>query len=187
TVAWHLREGTRKKWMLAPFLKPYCGLSPPAVLIYVLDYFKLTAKPLSVIATIFNPAMSERIEKEGMPTLEQAVADWFPRGCYSLAVGLGEEEPGKWPGHLVATLGGKVLIDLTLDQADRPKHGIELPMPIVAPFPAEFLSDEGEICGLVNGCRVVYRARPEDRSFERSRDWTMKRRRDAMVGAAIRR
>ena len=126
--------------------------------------------------------LSERIEREGMPTLEEAERDWFPHGCYSIAVGVGDREPGKWPGHLVANLADKVLIDLTLDQADRPQHDIVLPMPIIAPFPPEFLTEDGQMAGMVNGCRVVYEARPADRSFERSNDWRSRKRRDAVVG-----
>jgi hypothetical protein len=182
-----LCEVVREELKIGTVFRPDCCIAATAILIDVLDYFHLTARPLSVIATVFNPAMSERIEREGMPTLEQAEADWFPKGCYSLAVGLGENEPGKWPGHLVAALADRVLMDLTLDQADRPHQGIVLPVPVVAPFPAEFLTGEGEISGLVGNCRVVYQARPEDRSFQRSRDWTVKKRRNHIVGAAIRR
>jgi hypothetical protein len=40
---------------------------------------------------------------------------------------------------------------------------------------------------MVNGCRVVYEARPADRPFERSNDWKSRKRRDAIVGTAIRR
>ncbi len=102
-------------------------------------------------------------------------------------MGIGDPQPGKWPGHLVATLGGKVLINLTLDQADRPEHGIVLPVPIVAPLSPEFLTHEGQMVGMVNGCRVVYEARPDDCSFERSNDWKSRKRHAAVVGAAIRR
>jgi hypothetical protein len=48
-------------------------------------------------------------------------------------VGVGNPQPGKWTEHLVVNLADQVLIDLTLDQADRPQHGIVLPMPVVAP------------------------------------------------------
>lgn len=183
----HLCEVVRDEMRIGTLYRPDCCIAATAILIDVLDYFRLTARPLSVIATVFNPAMSGRIEREGMPTLEEAERDWFPNGCYSLAVGIGDPEPGKWPGHLVANLADKVLIDLTLDQADRPQHGIVLPMPVVAPFPPELLTEDGQMAGMVNGCRVVYEARPADRSFERSNDWRSRKRHDAVVGAAIRR
>jgi hypothetical protein len=158
-------------------VRPDCCILATAALIDVFDYFKLTAKPLSVISTVFNPRMADRIALEGMPTPEEAERSWFPPHdtCRSLAVGAGDPEPGKWPGHLVCVLDGKVLIDLTLDQADRPHRGIELPVPVIAPVNEEFLAGQGELVGMVNGCRVVYLARPEDRTFERSRDQSVPR------------
>jgi hypothetical protein len=182
-----LAEVTREELQVGTRYRPDCCIAATRALIDVLDYFRLTARPLSVIATVFNPVMCERIERDAMPTLEEAERDWFPHGCYSLAVGLGDPEPGKWPGHLVLNLEDRVLIDLTLDQANRPQHGILLPMPILAPLSPGFLTEEGQMVGLVNGCRVVYEARPFDRSFERSKDWTHRKRLDAVVGAAIRR
>jgi hypothetical protein len=183
----HVCAVVREALHIGTLYRPDCCIAAAAILIDVLDYFRLTAKPLSVIATVFNPQMTERIEREGVPTREEAERDWFPRGCWALAVGTGDPEPGKWPGHLVATLGERVLLDLTLDQADRPRRGIALPMPLVVPFPAAFLAGDGEISGIVNGCRVVYQARPDDRTFENSRDWVVKKRRSTVVGAAIRR
>jgi hypothetical protein len=182
-----LCEVVREELRIGTLYRPDCCIAATAILIDVLDYYRLTARPLSVIATVFNPAMSGRIEHKGMPTLEEAERDWFPHGCYSLAVGVGDPEPGKWPGHLVANLADRLLIDLTLDQADRPRHDIVLPVPILAPFPPKFLTEDGQMAGMVNGCRVVYEARPSDHSFERSNDWRSRKRRDAVVGAAIRR
>jgi len=160
-------EVVRHELRIGTLYRPDCCIAATAILIDVLDYFRMTARPLSVLATVFNPAMSRRIEREGMPTLEEAEGDWFLKGCHSLAVGLGDPEPGKWPGHLVANLADKLLIDLTLDQADRPQHGIVLPMPIIAPFPREFLTENGHMAGMVNGCRVRGEAcRPLLRAFK---------------------
>jgi hypothetical protein len=159
-----LCDVVRAELHIGTLYRPDCCIAATAILNEVLDYFKLTARPLSAIATVFNPVMSERIAQEGMPTLEEAGRNWFPKGCYSLAVGAGDPDPGKWPGHLVAVLGGRVLIDLTLDQANRPQHGIVLPVPIIAPCDAEFLAGQAVVAGIVGGCRVVYEARPGDRS-----------------------
>jgi hypothetical protein len=182
-----LCEVVREELHIGTLYRPDCCIAATAILNEVLDYFQLTATPLSVIATVFNPVMSERIAQEGMPSLEEAERDWLPRGCYSLAVGVGDPEPGKWPGHLVTVLGGQVLIDLTLDQANRPQHGIVLPMPILAPCDPEFLAGEAQVAGIVGGCRVIYEARPDDRSFERSNDWRSRKRRTDVVGRAVRR
>jgi hypothetical protein len=182
-----LCEVVREELHIGTHYRPDCCIAATAILNEVLDYFRLTARPLSVIATVFNPVMSERIAQEGMPTLEEAERDWFPKGCYSLAVGAGDRQPGKWPGHLVTVLGGQALIDMTLDQANRPQHGIVLPAPIIAPLTPDFLTKEAGVAGMVNRCRVVYQARPDDRSFERSNDWKSRKRRAGVVGSAIRR
>jgi hypothetical protein len=119
-----LCEVVREELRIGTLYRPDCRIAATAVLLDVLDYFRFTARPLSVIATVYNPAMSERILREGMPTLEEAERDWFPKGCYSLAVGVGDPEPGKWAGHLVANFADQLLLDLTLDQASRPQHQI---------------------------------------------------------------
>jgi hypothetical protein len=177
----------REELHIGTLLRPDCCILATATLLDVLDYFKLPARPLTVEAWVCNPPMHERIIREGMPTPEEAEASWFPEGCYSLCVGTGEKEKGKWAGHLVAVLADRVLMDLTLDQANRPDYGIVLPMPVVAPVPRAFLDGEGALSGLVGGCRVAYTARPGDRSFEHSNDWKSRKRRTDLVGAAIRR
>src|SRR5947209_8022518 len=113
-----LCEVVREELKIGTLFRPDCCIAATAVLIDVLDYFRLTARPLSVIATVFNPAMSERLLRDGMPTPEEAERDWFPNGCYALAVGAGDPQPGMWSGHLVANLADRALIDLTLDQAN---------------------------------------------------------------------
>jgi hypothetical protein len=86
-------EAVRNAMRIGTLYRPDCRIAATAILIDVLDHFRLTARPLSVIATVFNPVMSGRIERDGMPTLEEAERDWFPRGCYSLAVGVGDRNP----------------------------------------------------------------------------------------------
>ncbi len=183
----HVCEVVRDELRIGTLYRPDCCIAATAILIDVLDYFRLTARPLSVVATVYNPAMSERILRDGMPTLEEAERDWFPNGCYALAVGAGDPQPGKWAGHLVANLADRVLLDLTLDQANRPQHQIVLPPFLLAPLDWEFLQGEAYLAGTGNGCRIVYETRPDDRSFERSNDWRSKKRRAEVVGAAIRR
>src|SRR5262249_2868660 len=155
----------REELHIGTLYRPDCCIAATAILNEVLDYFKLTARPLGDIATVFNPVTRERIDREGMPTLEEAERDWFTKGCYSLAVGAGDPEPGKWPAHLVTVLGAQVLIDLTLDQANRPQHGIVLPMPILAPCDPDFLAGPAPGARIVNGSPGGHEAPPGAPAF----------------------
>jgi hypothetical protein len=183
----HAAEIVREELQVGRLVRPDCCILATAVLIDVLDYFKVKARALAVEAWIANPLMHERMLVEGCPSPEDAERSWFPQGAYALSLGGGDPEPGKWPGHLVAVLEGQVLADLTLDQANRPQYGIVLPVPVLASFDPEFLTGAGALVGVVNGCRVEYTARPTDRSFQKATDWQARKRRSSVVAAAIRR
>jgi hypothetical protein len=107
---------------------PDCCILATAALLDVLRHFRLTARPPSVNAGVFNPAMTERTAREGLPaTREELERDWFPAGCKSVGVGSGGAEAGgRWTGHLVAAVAGRVVMDLALGQAGscwRPPSG----------------------------------------------------------------
>lgn len=182
-----LCEIIKEELQIGTLLREDCCIMATATLIDVMDYFKLRVRPLSVKAQIFNPEMSRRIEESGLPTLEEAEKDWFPRSCWSVGLGHGEEQPWKWPGHLVGILKEEILIDLTMDQCRRPEKNIELPGVVLIPLDGDFLKAEGAMIGFLNGCRVHYVAFPEDQSYKKARDWSEKKRRSRFVGAAIRR
>src|SRR5262249_38296206 len=60
-------------------------------------------------------------------TQEEMIA-WTNEGkAWSIGVGYGDKEPGKWPGHLAVIVKERILLDLSLDQADRPAKHIRLP------------------------------------------------------------
>jgi hypothetical protein len=187
-LLYRICEAIREELQIGTLMGPDCCIPATAIVIDVLDHFRLDARPLSVTVSVFNPTMTERIDREGMPTPEDAERDWFQSGCHSIGIGLGDDDqPGRWAGHLVANLADRVLIDLTLPQANRPAHGIDLPEVILAPIEEGFLQARHALAATLNGCLVIYQARPGDRSFERSPDWRSKKRRDSIVGAAIRR
>lgn len=45
-------------------------------------------------------------------------------GPYTIGIGTGEPQAGKWPGHLITVVERKFLVDLTLDQGSWPQHKI---------------------------------------------------------------
>ncbi len=79
-----------------------------------------------------------------------------------------------------------VLVDLTIAQANRPDRGIVLPEVFITDgIRGDFLAGRVELECLVNGCGVIYQARPEDHSFEQAPDWTERERRDRCIGPAV--
>jgi hypothetical protein len=162
-----------------------CCISAARALTRVFDYFRIPNRPLVVTALVFNPALTERIEREESESTNLEVlrdGEW--------SVGLGDERaPSKtWSGHIVVALTKNgLLADLTLDQASRPEHNITLPAPALAEASPAFLEGMETTVGVINGCLVVYRPRPADRSYEQSPDWTLRERTDPIVQGAIKR
>jgi hypothetical protein len=138
--------------------------------------------PIVVETSVYNPTFAEYIEKNGLdPTAEEMMRLGRAGGRF---VVLGsrldrEPEPDKWPGHLVALMKAKgkptTVIDLSIDQANRPKKDINITDPVVFGVPDGFVdgsyvavgyagTSAGKIC-------FVYHAIPEDTSYEESPDW----------------
>lgn len=93
------------------------------------------------------------------------------------AIGVGYEpegglQPGQWPGHLVAICDRRWLCDWSIDQANRPAHGIEIPPLVLGPLQEAFLRGRKALAtDGPGGQRVEYYALPGDRSYHESPDW----------------
>lgn len=142
----------------------------------------LDIRPLTVETTVFNPVFADFIEKKGLDPTEEDMHAMGKAGGRFVVIGSrrdGDAEPGCWPGHLVAVMraAGKtpVVIDLTIDQANRPNKDIHITDPLVFGVPSGFLmgraiatgfypTKAGKIC-------FVYRAIPNDTTYEASPDW----------------
>lgn len=126
--------------------------------------------------TVFGPGMDDDLAKAMMATEARTVV-------------LGSHDPeldgplgeNKWAGHLVAILedhaGQLHLIDLSLDQATRPKKRILL-RPTGFPIKEELL-DGDTVARLVmqtpdGECMVDYIVRPNGTGYEASKDWNRK-------------
>ena len=111
------------------------------IAIDVLDYFKINAKPLSVKVEIFNEAMVKRIEAGVHGGSHEERIKWFEEdGSWGIGIGFGGQ-PGRWPGHLVALVENKWLLDMSLDQANRPERMIFL-RPCYSEVTQEFMRAE---------------------------------------------
>jgi hypothetical protein len=82
--------------------------------------------------------------------------------------------PGGWPGHLVAVLDRRWLVDLSLGQAARPALGIDVgPIAAAIDDPEPFLRGRSDLAGVVRDSLVVYRSRPTDRTYRVGRAWSI--------------
>jgi hypothetical protein len=90
---------------------------------------------------------------------------------HSIGYGQNPEDTG-YDAHVVTVVERRFLLDLTLDQANRPQHSIEL-------RPGYFLLPDGFLAGdegapmVLNGTYIRYTAVPDDRGFLTTPDWTL--------------
>jgi hypothetical protein len=138
-------------------------IASTAICIDVLDYFGLDARPLACRTVVWNRQLES--------------------GCWSVGIGHGDKRQGGWPGHLVALAAGDLLLDLSLDQASRPQHNIELGA-LGVYLPEDYLA-EGYECEAF-GCHLYYEFLPADQSFRNANDWKATSRRRETVGTIIR-
>ena len=164
--------------ILADFRKDSC-IASTRILIDVMKEFDVRVRPLPVTAVIGNGPMARRVEKEGWPDNVETTIKWGEEdGSYCLGIGFGgDPEPGKFPGHLVG-ITSHYLIDLSIDQADRPQWNIIVP-PILRALEPGFVigksrlvckgyDDNEEVTGF-----VVYDAQPWNTSYKSAPDWKL--------------
>jgi len=152
------------------------------VLMQIGESLCLNVQPLVVEANVFNPVFAKHVVKHGLNPSEEEMKRLGEAGGRFVVLGAREDrEAGanKWPGHLVllASAKGKspVVIDLSIDQAHRPKKDILITEPVVFGVPDGFTRGEycavGQVGTEVGALCFVYRAFPEDKSYEVSPDW----------------
>jgi hypothetical protein len=169
--------------------RPDSCIAAARVLVDAFDRLHVRVRPLSVTVDVFNPAMVARASAEGgrVPETDEEYQRWVEEsGCWWLTLGIGDPEPGKWPGHVTVVAWDRVLIDLTLPQASRPQRGIVL-APAAIQVWAEVLTGAERRVVTMHGCELHYRARPQDRSFMGSRDWQCRDRHKEVVSEIVRR
>jgi len=134
--------------------------------------------PLTVAVRIHNPAVRRWIEKNGAPQDEASVKACNDAGGLTIAIGKGTEDmipDGRWAGHLVIVVPNlfddrHAMLDLTIIQAHRPEWGIHL-QPICTRVDDLFVAGARNFPIEVNEAIVIYRAHPDDRSYNDHRDW----------------
>jgi hypothetical protein len=177
--------GFGRQEILRSYNSDSCIIST-AVALDVLQHFGFHACPLSVRTTIYNAAAVDCMKKRLLPRPDQ-IKEWADKyGSWTVGIGFGERQsPAKWPGHLVA-LHEDTLIDLSLDQATRPKYEMNL-TPMFGKTSLAFVEgDEKEVWIKEDGCVITYQ-RTYNESFSKSPDWSDRKRRRAIVLSIIQR
>ena len=153
------------------------------VLCQIGESLGLDVRPLVVETSVFNPVFTEHIEKNGLDPSDDEMREMGEKGGRFVVLGARDERepsgPNMWPGHLVALMQAKgkppTVIDLSIDQANRLKKDILITEPVVFGVPSEFAKGTVLAQGIV-GTKAgkicfVYRAFPDDKSYEVSPDW----------------
>jgi hypothetical protein len=154
----------------------------------VLDHFGILGEPLAVKVMIWNPAFVKRIEAGHPFPKDRAELDvWVKEdGAWNVGLGLGgDPEPMKWPGHLVIIGERRYLLDLSLDQASRPQHNINLDV-LGAEITDDFLSGKEPRIVEIGGSIIRFIAWPDNLGYTNSPDWMFRTRRNRIVQRVIR-
>jgi hypothetical protein len=173
--------------IIVDFNKDSC-IASAAVAIDVLSHYHILANPLPVRVIVCNKAMVDRVNLEDRLPRDQAESKKWEDECgaYSIGIGYGAKRIGKWPGHLVALTEDNLMIDLSIDQANRPHRDIFL-HPFAAQVDEEFLRGEVSCTGQINDCMLKYDAVPGNDAFRQSPNWCLLADRKAVVDRILKR
>lgn len=157
-------------------LAPSRCILATAVGVEVLGRFGVQARPLSVKLDLVNAAWVRWVQA-GKPGGQAAA---LKMGAWALAAGYPPEawgvqpnavakpERGGWDGHLVVEVpGNQCLIDLDMQQLNRPDKGIIMPdaavLHLVEPDVGTYTTPDGGM--------LRVEAKREDLTFQAARDW----------------
>jgi hypothetical protein len=148
-----------------------------ALTLHLLRALGQDAYALSVRAVIMNEPMARIMDERGAENVSRDDSDVLAAGGYALGLGYAPDgiEQGRWPGHLVAILNRRWLLDFSIDQASRPQYGIPLDDVLVGPIDEAAQRGHGlaryELRSEGVLLRVDYMAHTGDRTYRTSPDW----------------
>ena len=132
----------------------------------VLRMFGIRSHPIAVKAAVFN--------QKGHEFMDSGHPDWVRQGrdgAHSVGIGYGGPDPRKWDGHLVLLVRGRLLLDLSIDQAARPDKGIYLHA-FRTVLPTGFLEQgSGLVVQNPEGGTISYELNLGNRSWKFAPDW----------------
>lgn len=159
-------------------------IASTAIGIEVLTRLGILAEPLPVRAMVFNKPFVARIEKTGIFPQGDEIKTWTDEdGSYSLGIGVGTQQPGKWAGHLVVLVEKAYLVDLSVDQASRPQYGMTFE-PFAIKVENSFFSGTPLVFGY-NDCTFRYDVIASNLAYQASPDWMFSGRRQNIVESTL--
>lgn len=144
--------------------RPDSCIASTRIVCRVLKEFGFEVEPFPVLVIIQNAAFQKAASNGDIPPPDNKLFyAWCERtGAWSVGVGFPDPDKSRadgYGGHLVALLPKhNMIVDSSIDQANRPQYSIHLPTVLVAEFAPEFLSEEGYRLCLRNdeGCFMYY-------------------------------
>jgi hypothetical protein len=154
------------------------------IAIDVLQHFKIKAEAISVSAMVCNPVHVAKVKEIGrQPLTEEEAQEWANNGAWDVLIGP-PKEPGI--GHVVALTDTRILIDLSIDQANRPHKNIQVG-PLATYVKDDFIDGKNiHLENTPNGGVIIYRRRYPETEFRKAVDWHDLRRREKCVKRVIR-
>lgn len=152
--------------------------------ILTLQRFGIRARPVPVWVRAYNARYVELLAERGVAPDSDTWDGWFEEGAYSLAIG-GQGEGsttvkdglhpnGEYDGHLVIGVGPQVMVDLSIDQAHRPQHGIPIYESLLGTFPRGWdKPPESTHHAMIGDAHITYTAVPQNNGFLLANDWKL--------------
>jgi hypothetical protein len=170
--------------ILREFNRDSCIVST-AVGIDVFQRRGIKARPLCVKLMVFNAIAANEMTRLNRMLTEDEVKEL--KGAWVVGVGYGEPQPGKIGGHLVAVTDDNEMLDLSLDQVQRPQYNMELtPAWFQVDNPNEFFGNKQAFVVYHDNCLLIYNLN-ESNAYEKSPDWTDVNRRRQIVNDILQR
>ena len=143
------------------------------ICIDLLKKYGFSVKPASVKVFAWNEIYQQKFKALGRVMKRTEI----PTGGYSIGLGAGIPNNYEWCGHLVAIIGGRTLVDLTLDHISRPDHDIYLPPYFIRDVSRKFLNGEKPLVirDPHGPTYFTYGAYPLDLSYDSAPLWNTKR------------
>jgi hypothetical protein len=153
-----------------------------AIVADVFKAFRIPARAVFCAVNIYNPAAIRFLRQYGeAPVTAERENEWKQRRCKWVAIAPGQtNQSGRYQGHVAVIAGTDLLVDLTLDQANRPEFDLVMP-PIF-----QALQNQSEVVLNVGRCRLEYFFDHKRRDFEQTTAWRKHGRRVEAVQQLIR-